>query len=189
MIRTIDKWEGVMKVTMRSIISILLTLLSVVTLGFEPSSAQVKRDSNPQFKISKKGLEVSDYKKVVLLIELEEYYDEDVGGGKIGLTKEMLRAECESRLKQAGLEIMSGFNRPEYLYVNVNIRYRSFYILMQLNRPVLYRVKETEYMKYGAKTWQGILLGQHGYTPEYIMECLDKLLEDFINEYLKANTE
>lgn len=175
---------------MKRIILILLASLSIVILGFQSSSAQTKRESHSQFKISKNGLEVSDYKKMVLIIELDEYSDEDMGAGNIGLTEEMLRTESESHLTQAGLEMMPGFNRSEYLYIHVGVKYnRSFYILMQFNRPVLYQVRERQYMKYGAKIWQGIRFGQHGYTPKYIMECLNELLEGFINEYLKANTE
>ena len=173
----------------KKITFVLVLSLFIVPLGLQPSFAQTKKESDSRFKISKGGLEVSDYKKVILLTELDEIYDENIGTGNIGLTEAMIKKESESRLEQAGLELLSGFNRPEYLSINVSIRFRSFYILVQFNRPVLYQVGGTQYTKYGAKTWQKGTLGQHGYIKEYILETLNKLLGDFIDDYLKANSE
>ena len=173
----------------KKIIFILALSLFIFTLGLQPSTAQPKKESHSRFKISKGGLEVSDYKKVVLLAELDEYYDDNTEAGNIGLTEAMIRKECESRLGQAGLELLSKFNRPEYLSINVSIRFRSFYILIQFNRPVLYEAGDTQYTKYGAKTWQKGTLGQHGYRTEYILQALDELLRDFITVYLGANSE
>jgi len=173
----------------KKIIFVLTLSLFILLLGLQPSPAQTKKENDSRFKISKSGLEVSDYKKVVLLSEMDELYDENIGTGNIGFTEAMIRKECESRLREAGLELMSGFNRPEYLSINVSIRFRSFYVLIQFNRPSQYQVSGTQYMKYGAKTWQRWIFGQHGYTAEYIRETLGKLLEDFIDDYLKANSE
>jgi hypothetical protein len=172
----------------RRVILVLLLFFWTVALSFQPSHAQRKNVNSPRFKISENGLEVSDYKKLVVLTELDEYYDEKIDPGRIGLTKAMIRNECQSRLKEAGLNPTSEFSRPEYLSVNVKIRHRSYYILVQFNRPVQYQVKETQFMKYGANVWQKDLLGQHGYAPEYILERLDSVLEDFVTEYLKTNS-
>ena len=173
----------------KKIIFVPVLSLFIILSGLHPSNAQTKKENDSRFKISKSGLEVSDYKKVVLLSELDELYDETIGTGTIGLTEAMIRKECEARLREAGLELMSGFNRPEYLSISVSIRFRSFYVLIQFNRPLQYQVSGTQYMKYGAKTWQRWIFGQHGYTSEYIMETLVKLLEDFISDYQKANSE
>lgn len=167
---------------------LLVSLLPIVVIS-EVADSYPKNDPSPRFKISRSGLEVSDYKKVVLVTELEEYYDENVGAGKIGLTEAMIRGECESRMKEAGLEPLSGFVRPEYLSVKVGIRYRSFYISIQFIRPVAYRVEETQFTKYGAITWQKILTGQHGYAPDYILENLGMLFDEYAREYLKTNSK
>lgn len=172
----------------RKVVLVLFLFFWVIPLGFQPSHAQRKNVNSPRFKISENGLEVSDYKKLVLLTELDEHYEEKIDTGKIGLTEAMIRTKCESRLKEAGLEPTSKFSRPEYLSATVRIRHRSYYILIEFNRPVQYQVEETQFMKYGAKVWQKSLLGQHGYVPEYILEKLDSLLDDFLAEYLKTNS-
>ncbi len=171
------------------IVLILLFPLFSIIMTLQASTAQVKKDANLPFKISRTGLEATDYKKVVLLTEMDEYYDENLGVGKIGLAEAMIRKECESHLGEAGLEPVSGFARPEYLSVKVSVKYRSYFIVIQFNRPVSYQVDEAQFTKYGAITWQRTLLGQHGYTPEYILESLRVLLEEFTKEYLKANSK
>jgi len=172
----------------KRVILVLFLFSWIIALSFQPSYAQRKNVNSPRFKISENGLEVSDYKKLVLLTELDEHYDEKIDTAKIGLTEAMIRAKCESRLKEAGLEPTSKFSRPEYLSVIVETRHRSYYILVQFNRPVQYQVEETQFMKYGVNIWQKGLLGQHGYAPEYILERLDTVLEDFVVEYLKVNS-
>ena len=172
----------------RLILAILVSLITLAT-GLQTPGAQVRKEADLQFKISRTGLEAADYKKVVLLTEVDEYYDENLGAGKIGLTEAMIRKECESRLGQAGLEPTSGFTRPEYLSIKVSIKYRSFYIAAQFNRPVSYRVEEIQFTKYGAVAWQKIVHGQHAYGPDYILENLGDLLEEFTKEYLKANSK
>ena len=143
-----------------------------------------KKTRDHPFKFSKSGLEVSNPIDS-LLIELSEYLDETVKS--IGLTEEMIRKECESRLTASGIEILPGFPRPEYLQVSLSIKYRSFQILAQFNRPVLFEVGDIKYMKYSAKVWQKTALGQHGYKLDAIIERLGSLLDDFPADYLKAN--
>jgi len=173
----------------REMTLVLSLFFFVAAASTQTANAQARKDVSLQFKISRAGLEVTDYKKVALLTDIEEYYDENVGAGKIGLTDAMIRKECETRLGQVGLEPTSGFTRPEYLSVKVSIRYRSFYIAIQFCRPVSYAVEDTQFMKYGAVTWQRIFPGQHGYEPEYILESLGNLLDEFTREYLKANSK
>jgi hypothetical protein len=118
---------------------------------------------------------------------MDEYYDENLDVGKIGLTEAMIRKECESRLGEAGLESVSGFTRSEYLSVKVSVKFRSFHIAIQFNRPVSYSVEETQFTKYGAITRQRTVLGQHGYVKEFVLESLRALLEEFPRDYLKTN--
>jgi hypothetical protein len=177
-----------MRVNMRKKLSLILWVsLSILALSFRPLTAQVRKGDDFPFGVSKIGLEVPDYKKVLLLVEFSEYVDEDTS--KIGLTEEKIRSVCESRLKQAGLEPLSGFSRSEYLYINISVRYKAYYILLQFNRPVTYKADKTEYLKFGAKTWQKIALRHHQYNPENIIQVLNELLEDFLNDYLQANSK
>jgi hypothetical protein len=172
----------------KRVILVLLLFFWTIALNLQPSNAQRKNVDSQRFKISRTGLEVSDYKKLVVLTKLDEHFDEKIDPGRIGLTEAMIRTQCESRLKEAGLNPTSEFSRPEYLSVNVQIRHRSYYILVQFNRPVQYQVEETQFMKYGVNIWQKGLLGQHGYAPEYVLERLDTVLGDFVVEYLKINS-
>jgi hypothetical protein len=159
--------------------------LIFVIIGSQPSQAQPKKAPETSFKFSKSGLEVANPLQMVLFIEFSEYLDETVKS--LGLTQEILRQECVSRLNRSEIEVMQGFQRSEYLQVSVTVKYRSFYILIQFNRPVLFESGEAKYMKYGAKTWQKSTLGQHGYAPEHILERLGALLDDFIADYKSAN--
>lgn len=169
----------------REIILVLFLAFLFLAAGFQTSNAQAQKTPDHPFRFSRSGLETINPQKMVLLIEFDEYTDEFVKS--IGMTEEMVRKDCELRLTQAGIEILSGFQRPEYLHVNVTIRYRSFQIWIQFDRPVLFDVGDLKYMKYGAKTWQKTTLGQHGYAPDYIMERLGNLMDEFIAEYTKIN--
>jgi hypothetical protein len=60
---------------------------------------------------------------------------------------------------------------------------------VRLVRPILFRTNEIVYRKPGAGTWKREIVGYHGGNARYIIEGLDSLLDDFISEYLKANSK
>jgi len=153
--------------------------------SFQGSYAQQSIKESVSFKISGSGLEVSDYKKVVLSVELDEFGSDYAT--KIGVSKKRIRTECQSRLSQAGLEPVFEFTRPEYLHVNVKVSLHAFSMLLQFSRPVLFQVGEVKYARYGAKTWQRQITGTHGGGPDYVIHCLGLLLDAFLKDYLQAN--
>lgn len=161
--------------------------LSFVTLLFcsQASYAQQGRKEFGSFRISGSGLEVSDYKKVVLSVDLDEFGSDYATN--IDLSKKRIRTECQSRLSQAGLEPVSEFTRPEYLYVNIKVSLHAFSLLLQFSRPVTFQVGELEYARYGAKTWQRQITGTHGGGPDYVLHSLGLLLDAFLRDYLQAN--
>jgi hypothetical protein len=165
----------------------LILCLSFVVLpfSFQASHAQQSKKESVSFRISGSGLEVSDYKKVVLSVELDEFGSDYATN--IDLSTKRIRTECQSRLSKAGLEPVFEFTRPEYLYVNVKVSLHAFSLLLQFSRPVLFQVGEVEYERYCAKTWQRQITGTHGGGPEYILHCLGLLLDAFLKEYLQAN--
>jgi hypothetical protein len=164
-----------------------MLLLSVVMLlfSFQVSLAQSNKPNPPAFKISRDGLEVSDYKKVVVSVELDEFGSDYAAN--IDLREKRIRAECQSRLKQAGLEPVFDFVRPEYLYVNIKVSLHAFSILLQFSRPVFFEAGGVQYARYGAKTWQRHITGTHGGGPDYILQCLGLLLDAFLKDYQQAN--
>ena len=165
----------------------LMLCLSFVMLlsSFQPSDAQQKRKESVPFRISRNGLEVSDYKKVVVSIELDEFGSDYAT--RINMGEKKIRSACKTQLSQAELEPVFEFTRPEYLHINLKVSLHAFSMILQFSRPVLFEVGEVGYARYGAKTWQRHITGTHGGGPDYILQCLDFLLDAFLKDYLQAN--
>ena len=169
----------------RRVILIPCLCFFMLLFSFQASDAQQSRKESVSFRISASGLEVSDYKKVVLSIELDEFGSDYAT--RIGLSKKRIQTECQSRLSQGGMEPVFEFTRPEYLHVNLKVSLHAFSLLLQFSRPVLFQVGEIGYARYGAKTWQRHITGTHGGGPDYILHSLGFLLDTFLKDYLQAN--
>ncbi len=127
------------------------------------------------------GLEVSDYRKLRILVE-----DLPADTGVPHLAKSMLQTKCETRLKQAGIEPAS--YKEEYLSVKVEFVREAYAMTIRLVRPVLFKANDIVYRDPGARTWRRQIVGLHKGNTRYIFEGLDSLLDDFIADYLKANS-
>ena len=128
------------------------------------------------------GLEVSDYRR------LRIYVEELPANTEVAcLTKRELQTKCELRLRQAGIEPVA--DKDEYLSVKVDLVRGAYAMSVRLVRPILFRTNEIVYRKPGAGTWKREIVGYHGGNARYIIEGLDSLLDDFISEYLKANSK
>ena len=105
----------------------------------------------------------------------------------IGLTADRIQTKCESRLRQAGLNIVDESSHlPIFLYVSVNLFGNSFNIDLHFNRIVNYLSGgDKMYWKYAA-TWHTSMTGTSD-NAEYILQSLDGQLDKFLNDYLKAN--
>ncbi len=141
------------------------------------------------------GLEVTDYKKVAIRIELYETHE---SGKRIGLTKEKIRNECELRLRQAGLQPTEEV-RDEFLFISMTLlggRASAFSINVSFVRPALFMMGEKGETKYllrpDAVSWlRGTVgtAGTAGGDPGFVTQQLDGLLDKFLNEYLKDNSK
>jgi hypothetical protein len=176
------------EVKMKKTVLILLLFLSIATFSFQLTYGQQFSPLFLNARFSKNGLETSDYKKMVVLIE-----PLTKDARKIGLTKERVQRKCELRLRQAGLEIVPAGSRPEYLNININIRdveiCRTFSIFMEFIRPVLFEAEGNRYMKLNASTWKSETHGVFGNDPEHIIDALDKYLLSFLGKYEEANSK
>jgi hypothetical protein len=139
-------------------------------------------------KISLNGLEVSDYRKICLKINLQ-----NKDNNRLGLTRESIKTKCELRLRQSGLELVSKREgTEETLLIGVFASPNSFLLEAEFFRAVLVLFdKETWYLL-NSITWRNAFWGSHGNRPDQkkeIMQSLDELLDSFLNEYLKANAK
>ena len=153
----------------------VVAFLVIVLLWHSPGGARAQDISNGT------GLEVENYSFVCIIIEtLPE------GATEVGLTKDRVLPRVELRLRQAGLhpgEQRSG----ECLYVSINVVGQAFSVHLAFLRWVSYVVGENRQLRVHAATWNTGGAGTHGRDSEYIVQGLDRHLDQFVNEYLKAN--
>jgi len=163
----------------------LIFLIPLFTIGL---SFQMVNAQDPLAILASKpslnGLETSGYKRVKIGMEqLNE------AAKKIGLTEERIRARCELRLIQYGLEPVSVDDQmPEFVYIGIHIVGMAFHTWVEFGRPVVFNTGKASY-KTSGKTWFRSETGTHGGDPEFILQGLDSLFDEFLNEYLKANSK
>ena len=162
---------------------ILLTALFTMGLSFQMINAQTHPEF-PAAKPSLNGLETSDYKKLKIGIEqLNE------AAKRMGLTEERLRTRYELRLRQNGLEpVPVDDQKTEFVYIVLHVVGRAFHTKVEFGRPVVFSSGKNLYTTSG-KTWFRSETGTHGDDPEFIIQGLDSMFDEFLNEYLKANSK
>lgn len=117
---------------------------------------------------------------------------------KIGLTRERLKTITELRLRREGIIIKtekdisvideSRGNIPivvPILYVNANVGDRAYSIDLEIQEAV--RLERDPSIICLATTWVTGIMGTHGKKQELIITALSELLDDFLNDYYKAN--
>jgi len=149
-----------------------------VAVGSDQRSEDVFLNTSP----SRSGLEVSDYRKLKIRVEPLPANNEVTG-----LTQRKLQTACEARLKQAGIEPVD--QKDECLYIKVDSVREAYTISIRLSRTILFRKDGTVYEKPEGATWQKNIIGLHRGNVRYVFGGLDSLLDDFISEYLKANSK
>lgn len=126
---------------------------------------------------SKTGLEYDASEELSVIIET-------VNANEFGLTADDFQNKTELRLRQAGI----GINDSSYgmVYVNANILKHGVYgINVYFTRKVTFTKGLHTYHNMGA-TWYTSYVGQTGRAGD-ILGALDKLLDQFLNEFFKAN--
>ena len=167
---------------MKNRTSIFLLFLFIVVFVFKTSNAQQYGPLAAKAKISKNGLEVSDYKKVHVMVSA---LSEEIK--KFGFTEEKVQAKCELRFRQAGLTPVPELTRSEYVYIKIDTVGSEFNVITEFRRDILFEVRKTVYWKPGCPTWDSKRAGVLRDNPEFVMNAVEQLLDFFINEYLKVN--
>jgi hypothetical protein len=137
----------------------------------------------PDLKVAK-----SEYKELPLTIE-------GIRSNSANLTKEAVQNRAELRMRSAGLKpldgLVGGLLNKRYLYININLVGDAFSIRVEFNREVLWvsEIKDgrVQFRNGIAATWDTATLGTHGRASGFILDALDRLLDEFLNEYLKQN--
>lgn len=174
-----NRGEQGRKIEMKKTILVLSLFLSSITFSFQLTNAQENTDLSLHAKESQNGLEIYNYKKVNIRIM---GLDEDAK--RIGLTRERIQSKCELRLRQAGLD--PAIRISPYLRISVNVVGSCFNLSIQFWRNIYFIADDNWYQILGA-TWSYEINGEHGGIPESIIGAIDKCLDKFLNEYLKAN--
>jgi hypothetical protein len=165
---------------------LFLSMILAILLQFGRSGAEAENDQRFEELFlnaapCRSGLEVSDYRKLKISIE-----HLPANAEVIGVTQKKLQRKCEARLKQAGIEPVA--HKDECLCIKVDLVGDAYTMSIRLSRPILFKANEIVYKKHGAETWQKNIIGLHRGNVRYIFEGLDSLLDDFISEYLKTNS-
>jgi hypothetical protein len=113
----------------------------------------------------------------------------------IRLTSERVRTRTELKARSVGLSPRSRELQrlhAGYLYVRLNGIGNAFSVNVEFMRSVNFSVQDPD----GADSlaflalapvWRTGTLGTHGSDPTFVLEALDKFLDEFFNEYLKEN--
>ncbi len=166
-------------IEMKKAMFVLSLFLSILALSVQLTEAQENINLSIRAKKSQYGLEIYSYKKVnILVMGLDE------GAKRLGLTREQIETRCDGRLRQGGLEPVIRIS--PYLKISVDVFGSCFHLSMQFMRNIYFTANDNWYEILGA-TWSCEMNGEHGGTPETIMNALDGCLDKFLNEYLKAN--
>jgi len=107
---------------------------------------------------------------------------------KIRLTRERLKTVTELKLRKEGMDIreLSDILDTPVVYVNVNVLREAFNIsLCIMERVEIQRISFSKFCN--ATTWSRGTTGMHGNDPEFIVSALSGLLDEFLNDYYKAN--
>ncbi len=156
---------------------VLLMVGAVLILGI-PSPHALAASAAEQ---SKTGLETGNRTVWYLIEELSRQ------ATRTGLSEERVRATVEARIRHAGL--MPELVVPEIGYLNVHISVVGpvFSIKLSFLRPVEFSDTGGRLFSATAATWNRSALGTHGGDGEQILRSLDEKLDEFLNDYLKAN--
>jgi hypothetical protein len=107
------------------------------------------------------------------------------------LSEARLRSRAELHLRQSGLTVAEPrteserLNSPSLL-IKVHIVGGSFHVAVDFVRNVTYSVEGTSYL-IPAITWGYDSSGTHGGDANFVINSLERLLDEFVREYRAAN--
>jgi len=136
--------------------------------------------------LSKNGLEVSDYETIFLRID-----SLSTDAAAIHLTEDMIRQRVEVRLRSAGLKVKPfvGGRVVPYLRVWIGITGPASRLDVDFNRVVEFDDGSGKKWVTLATTWKTGCYAAHRNDAIYVLGLVDVYLDEFLNGYLKANTQ
>ncbi|HLQ77337.1 MAG TPA: hypothetical protein VK210_08280 [Terriglobia bacterium] len=126
------------------------------------------------------ALIVKNYKGLPVVVE-------DVNTSSVGITRDAIKNRAELRVRSAGLRPIEG-DGTQWVYVRVNVVGAGFAINVSFRRKVFWYRLDGSITSDVGSVWE---TGTTGTTPNagYVMETLDRVLDTFLNAYLKANQD
>ena len=117
-------------------------------------------------------------------LKLDSLTDE---ANKLGVSSYGLRTLAQMRLRMSGVDITERKDGAA-IYVNVDISGDAYHVRVSMLRPTSYLV-HGESRKTLAETWYDEAMGIHKGDRKKIDSAVLQVLEVFVNEYLRINTE
>ena len=159
---------------MKNITGILLVLLFM-------AQSVLGQDS---FQYSASGLVVEEPNKIKVLVE-----DPGEDGQQWGLTEQIIRTAIVNKLQSANIVPLAekNFSLPYWLYVEIQVLDTTFQVGLNFDRLVSYRVQQNVFHTFATvfiRESIGINTKKDGQHP---LQILDKLLDEFLNDFQKAN--
>ena len=150
----------------------LSAILFVSALIIGPCSAAQAADPNA---LALKGL-----KTVFVLVE-----ELPAAAIQMGLTKEMVKNEAESKLRQAGLSVPTFSYEDPYLFLRLSVVGEAFSLEASLRDYVV--LKRDRKIACAAAIWMKNLTGVHHGDGSVFLEALREVLDSFLNDLRVAN--
>lgn len=117
-----------------------------------------------------------------ITIILEALHEDAI---KIGLNRDRLMTVAELKLRREGIKIDENSSALyPCLHVSFNVVGKAFNIRLSLLEKI--RIPRLDKTILGA-SWQRSIAGTHAGNSEYMVTALSDLLDEFLNDYYKAN--
>lgn len=171
---------------------LLLLLLSLLIWKDAFSNQEIPLDIkgnmklNPNFNLEYplKGLNDIGIK---ILIEIDEK------AIKLGLNKDGVRNSTELRLRREGIKISP--KSPILFHVSMEVVSNAFviqievaeFVILTREALVVFKNEAFSLTSFLAVTWSSARLGVHGKDPEFMLSTLKEIIDEFLNDYYKAN--
>ena len=112
--------------------------------------------------------------------------------GKLEITKDEIQTKVELRLREANIRPRKSipaseiFDAPS-LQVNLAVVGLACNIQIELQRFATWEAPDGSPGRNWVSTWEDATVGTHGNSRSSVMSHLDNLLDQFLNDYLRAN--
>lgn len=124
-------------------------------------------------------------------VNIEIHLDEEAI--QLGLTADRIRNFAELRLRGEGIKI--DLNAPTHFTVHVRVSGAAFSVSLSIEEFVFLFRESSEFLKssafsltiFKAITWHSGSFGTHGNNTEPILSSLGGIINEFLNDYYKAN--